>query len=188
MERLANARSSSTAPGTMQFLKPLEHRKFYQSVIDAASVDAEWQWIIAIGNGVKAEDLHSVPQNVLVVKWAPQLSILERAHIMITHGGANTVKECIWFGVPMILFPMGLDQPGTAARVAFHGFGLVGDIRRISAGKIRSLVQRIATGPRFRSRVELMRERFRSVDSGIASRIIGSLMDQEIPAASSSGV
>jgi zeaxanthin glucosyltransferase len=35
----------------------------------------------------------------------------------------STVLESLSAGVPMIAIPIGFDQPGMAARVAYHGVG-----------------------------------------------------------------
>jgi UDP-glucoronosyl and UDP-glucosyl transferase len=43
--------------------------------------------------------------------------------VALTHAGANTVLESLSAGVPMIAIPIGFEQPGMAARVAYQGVG-----------------------------------------------------------------
>ncbi|TVR68710.1 MAG: hypothetical protein EA408_13190, partial [Marinilabiliales bacterium] len=50
--------------------------------------------------------------------------------IMITHGGMNTITECILHEIPMLVYPVSpdWDQPGNGARVMYHKIGLRGGI------------------------------------------------------------
>jgi MGT family glycosyltransferase len=45
------------------------------------------------------------PKDVTAVRYAPQLPLLERCAAMVTHGGANSVMECLAKGCPMIVIP-----------------------------------------------------------------------------------
>ncbi len=46
------------------------------------------------------------PAHVLAVECAPQLALLERASVMVTHGGANWVIESLSRGCPMLVIPI----------------------------------------------------------------------------------
>lgn len=60
----------------------------------------------------------------IIYEFAPQLSILDKADLVITHGGHATIKECIKFAVPMIVLPCSYDQRGNAARIEYHRLGV----------------------------------------------------------------
>jgi len=98
--------------------------RFLQSVITAMGSREDWQLVMVVGPHISASSLRSVPPNAVLVDEAPQSQLLKRASLAITHGGLNTVKDCILLGVPMLVFPIWGDQFGTALRVAFHGLGL----------------------------------------------------------------
>ncbi|MNW57782.1 Oleandomycin glycosyltransferase [compost metagenome] len=65
---------------------------------------------MSIGNNVAIEKLGEVPINFIVDHFLPQVKILEQTDLFITHGGTNSVREALYFGVPMIVIPQGADQ------------------------------------------------------------------------------
>ena len=139
-------------------------KKFLQAVISALSTRTECQLVMAMGNYLRAEDFHSVPTDAVLVNEAPQMAILNKAYLAITHGGLNSVKECIFFGVPMIVFPVVGDQLGNAARVAFHRIGVAGNIRNATAESIRSLLAKVESDPGFKTRAVTMMEAFHKAE------------------------
>jgi UDP:flavonoid glycosyltransferase YjiC (YdhE family) len=78
-----------------------------------------------------ASELGKLPANVHVFASVPQLEVLQHVDVLITHGGIATINEAILYGVPMLVYSTGhVDQNGCAARVAYHGLGLVAHKRR----------------------------------------------------------
>ncbi len=140
-------------------------RKFFQTVIDAMAARPDWQLVLTTGAHLKPEDFHSVPANAILVETAPQLDILEKASIMMSHGGFNSVKEAIFFGVPMILFPMIRDHPAIAARVVYHGLGVRGELQKVSVEQLHSLINRIEKDTSFRVKIEAMGRKFRAAEN-----------------------
>lgn len=59
--------------------------------------------------------------NLFLFDWIPQLELLRIADLSVNHGGINTINECIYFGVPMLIYPGGQhDQNGCTARARYH--------------------------------------------------------------------
>lgn len=81
------------------------------------------QLVISLGKSNIALDKEILPSNSIVVDYAPQMEILSRAKLCVTHGGMNTVMDSLSEGVPVLVLPISFDQPGTAARVKYHGVG-----------------------------------------------------------------
>ncbi|HKQ04042.1 MAG TPA: glycosyltransferase [Blastocatellia bacterium] len=149
----------------------------FGAIIEAVGERPQWQLVLAVGPYLKAEAFAPLPDNVLVVNWAPQLKLLERAAVMITHGGLGAVKECIFFAVPMVVFPGNWDQPYHAARVAHHGIGLRGNSHGASVRDIQRMLDAVMGDVSFRRRVEAMSRTFRDIeDSGIGVRTVEQLM------------
>lgn len=85
--------------------------------IAQACVGLDAQLIISLGGGISPESIPELPGSPLVVGYAPQLELLQKASLVITHAGLNTTIESLSHGVPMVAIPISLDQPGVAARI-----------------------------------------------------------------------
>jgi MGT family glycosyltransferase len=129
--------------------------------------------ILALGKGFAVDDFAPWPANVHVCNWAPQLTVLKRADLMITHGGNATVKECIWMGVPMVALPLMRDQFDGAERLVQHGLGVSADIATVDAPALGRLVREVLDGPAFRERIAWMLAEFqRSNRTGLAAEVV----------------
>jgi UDP:flavonoid glycosyltransferase YjiC (YdhE family) len=137
------------------------HRAFFERLLEVMRRRPDWEFLLVDGSaaGVQARAL-GLP-NVRVVPWAPQLAVLRRARVMLTHGGINSVKECIWSGVPMLVLPLADDQPGNGARVAYHGLGACEDPRTLSARRLLQRLEMLLEAPAFRERVGALGHVFR---------------------------
>ncbi len=82
-----------------------------------------------------------------VTAFAHQQTVLEQADIAVTHGGLNTVMDAIAATTPMLVMPIGFDQPGVAARISYRGLGLQLN-RRARASAIEVHLQRLLDLPR----------------------------------------
>jgi zeaxanthin glucosyltransferase len=87
-------------------------------LIAEACLTLNLQLVISLGGRFDLEMFDGLPGRPLVVRYAPQLELLKRAEIVITHGGLNTVLESLMEGKPMIAIPMAHDQPAVASRLA----------------------------------------------------------------------
>lgn len=113
--------------------------------------------ILALGSDFSIDGLELLPTNVSIKKWVPQISILQKASLAIMHGGLGSIKECIYFGVPMIIFPMGYDQPLNARRVQYHGLGLEGNIEDISETELKNHILYVKDDSEIRNNIDRMR-------------------------------
>ena len=141
------------------------NKRFFQSVIDAVRRETDWQLVMTIGDHLQADAFSNVPANSVLVHRAPQLKLLGKAELMITHGGINSIRECIYYKVPMVMFPIAFDQPGAAARVVFHGLGLAGSWKSMSADQIHTLISTVLRESSIRSRIGRMSEIFRKAEA-----------------------
>ena len=75
---------------------------------------------------------------VRIHRRVPQLALLKRVRWVITHGGNNTVQECLVAGRPMVVVPFGGDQIVNAHRVERLGVGVRLDAARLAADSVRT--------------------------------------------------
>ncbi|MFK4264755.1 macrolide family glycosyltransferase [Streptomyces milbemycinicus] len=95
--------------------------------------------------------LGPLPANVLARRSVPQLEVLARAAIFVTHGGMNSANEALYAGVPLLVVPQGADQPIVARRVAELGAGLSIRTEDVTEDSVRALARRLLDDPRFRA-------------------------------------
>jgi zeaxanthin glucosyltransferase len=107
-----------------------------------ACVGLDVQLIISLG-GATPESLPEFSANPIVVDYAPQLELLPKAALTITHAGMNTVLESLSNAVPMVAIPIANDQPGVAARIAWTGTGEVIPLKKVSVKNLRRTIKRV---------------------------------------------
>lgn len=148
-----------------QKYRPGAVAKFFARVVEVFRKRPEWQLILSHGPHTTAAELAPIPANVVVVPRAPQLEILARTKAMITHGGLGSVKEAIMAGVPMIVFPLDVDQPGNAARVEYHGIGSRGELETTTREQLDSFLARALEDRSVREAIARMQAKFVAVEA-----------------------
>jgi zeaxanthin glucosyltransferase len=115
----------------------------YGAILEAVGEFPEMQVVLSVGKSFNPGDLGPVPSNTIVVRIAPQIELLKRAALCITHAGLNTALEALAQGVPMVAIPIGYDQPGVAARIAYHGVGEFVEVGDLTARHLSELIAKV---------------------------------------------
>ena len=126
-----------------------EDMGFYHACIEAFG-DKPFQLVMAIGNSVDPEALEPLPGNFVVRNFVPQLSILERCDLFVTHGGMNSVNEGLIHQVPLVVIPQRGDQFLVAARVEELGAGILIRNDQVCAESLWAGVDRVLSNGEFR--------------------------------------
>jgi zeaxanthin glucosyltransferase len=108
------------------------------------------QLVISLGGRRDPSMFDRLPGNPLVVRDAPQLELLKKAEIVITHGGLNTALETLMEGKPMVVIPKAFDQPAVAARLAWLRVAEVLPPRTLSAKQIHLSLVKLLDNPSYR--------------------------------------
>ncbi|HEY2857722.1 MAG TPA: nucleotide disphospho-sugar-binding domain-containing protein, partial [Terracidiphilus sp.] len=135
----------------------------------------EAQLVIA---GASQESLGVLPENVLAVSYAPQLELLQRASLTLTHGGLNTVLDSLACGVPLLVTPITYEQPAIAQRVRWVGAGEMIPISRLHPARLKSGLQKLLADRAYAAAAQRMAEAIRAA-GGVkrAADIIGGICE-----------
>jgi zeaxanthin glucosyltransferase len=136
----------------------------FRSITQAAVGFKELQFVLAVGGQLDAKQFGDVSANVLVVNHAPQIEILKRSSLCITHAGLNTVLESLSSGVPMVALPITNDQPGVAARIANKNVGVVISPDQATPENFVTVIKRVLGDSTFWDNARKMQKVIRSVD------------------------
>ena len=122
------------------------------------------QLLLSTGGGIDPARVGRIAKNAMVVRFAPQLELLKRATLVITHAGLNTVLESISHGVPLIAVPLGNDQPGVAARLKARGACVVVAPHRMTVRRLRRAVLLVLQDPTYREAAQALQRALQQVD------------------------
>ena len=169
--------------GTMP-TRPDQADRFHHSVIAAARARPQWQFVVSTNRWQGHAGPGETPSNLVTVQHLPQLQMLRRAAAMVTHGGFNSVKECISFGVPMVVLPVQFDQPGVAARVVHHGLGVRASIDTLTPDMLSRALDDVVGTPSYRQAMARMQALFLATerDQSPVDAIERRLRERESPA------
>ena len=127
--------------------------EFYIMLFDAVK-DLPVNVVAAIGTQIKAKFLGTIPGNVTLAPYLPQLDVLSKASLFITHAGTGSVMESIWFGVPMIGIPQMPEQVVTAMHLEKLGLGKAFlDKNQLASKVLRTAIDEILSNQSYRNQV-----------------------------------
>ena len=155
-------------------------RALLQRLVVVVRERPNWDLVISLSGRVPAADLGPLPERVHAFPWVPQMDVLRHADVVVTHGGINTIDECVVSGVPMLVYCGGeTDMAGNTARAVYHGIGIAGDRRRDGTEDIRCHVDRLLSEPGFANNIGRLRHRYLAyAEDRVAERAVEELLDQ----------
>jgi len=122
----------------------------FRTITAATAKRKGFQLVLSVGDHVDPEQIGPTPSNTILVKRAPQLELLKRASVCITHAGLNTVLESLAQGVPQVAIPVTVDQPGVAARIAQKKTGLFVPLKKLTVSHLSLLLDQVLSEPAYR--------------------------------------
>ncbi|HEU4537442.1 MAG TPA: macrolide family glycosyltransferase [Polyangiaceae bacterium] len=125
----------------------------YKACFEAFGGSA-WQGVLAT-SGMSSSQLGPAPDNFIVRGHVPQLAVLERAQVFITHGGMGSTMEALWHGVPLVVLPQIPEQEVTAARVEELGLGVSLASENVRPDALRRAVETVRD-PAYKARALAM--------------------------------
>jgi MGT family glycosyltransferase len=129
---------------------------------------AESPYRVIVSMGPQAQ-LIELPDNAWGQELLPQPAILSQVDLVITHGGNNTVTECLHFGKPMVVLPLFWDQYDNAQRMNELGFGIRLDTYRCSRTDLWGAIDRLLSDHMARERLGKISARLQSRPGTVAA-------------------
>ncbi|MGA2394948.1 MAG: nucleotide disphospho-sugar-binding domain-containing protein [Candidatus Lustribacter sp.] len=123
--------------------------------------------VVATTGGIVEPEELRVPPNAVVLKYAAHDPIMQRAALIVTHGGHGTAMRSLRHGVPMVVIPgLAGDQPFVAAAVQEWGTGraLPGDA---GADAMEAAAFEVLSTPSYRLNARRRAERLAGVDGAV---------------------
>jgi MGT family glycosyltransferase len=153
-----------------------------QDLIDTLASESELRVVASLG---PQHERLRVPEHITGAEYLPQTAILPHARAVITHGGNNTVTECVHFGAPMLVLPIFWDQHDNAQRVHECGLGKRLDTYGHKPDELIAALRRLLSDDRLRERLATTSERLSSTPGTVkaAAAIERIATRQDSPAA-----
>jgi MGT family glycosyltransferase len=130
----------------------------FNTIAQAVGSRAGMQLVLSIGPVLDPEQIKSLPAKAIVVNRAPQMELLKRSVLCITHAGLNTTLESLTQGVPLVAIPVTNDQPGVAARIAHTKTGAFVPLKELTVSRLSSLIDEVLRNPEYRQNANRLRQ------------------------------
>jgi UDP:flavonoid glycosyltransferase YjiC (YdhE family) len=87
----------------------------------------------------------TAPPNARIERFCPHGPLLERASVVVCHGGMGVTQKALASGVPVCAVPFGRDQLEVARRVEVSGAGSRLTARRLTEPRLRLAIDEALT-------------------------------------------
>lgn len=117
------------------------------------------RFIMVLGRCVGQVELAS---NVWGDRMLPQTAILPMVDLVISHGGNNSVLECLYYGKPMIINPLFYDQYDNAQRVTETHYGQRVNLYTCTVDELKQMIDQILADTEMSQRCQAISRRLQS--------------------------
>jgi UDP:flavonoid glycosyltransferase YjiC (YdhE family) len=114
--------------------------------------------VVTVGRHLDPDVVGPQPANVHVERYIPQSAVLPHCDLVVNHGGSGSVIGSLAHGVPMVVLPMGADQPLNAARCEQLHVGIVLDAIRATPRSVGDAVTAVLDDRNYRVAAERIRD------------------------------
>ncbi|MGL5615998.1 MAG: macrolide family glycosyltransferase [Sarcina sp.] len=127
---------------------------FYKITFEAFGKADKIDVVLSVGKNTNIENLGKIPSNFKVFNYVPQLEVLKKADIFITHGGMNSSSEGLYNNIPLVVVPQFGDQFLVGRTVSALGAGVMVSKDNLNAINLREAVGQIISNDDFERNAE----------------------------------
>lgn len=106
--------------------------------------------LVTVGREIDPATLGLQPANVRIERFVAQAEILPHADLVISHGGSGSVLGALAHGRPMVVLPIGADQPLNAERISALGVGRSLNAVRATPDDVRAAASSVLADATYR--------------------------------------
>jgi len=159
----------------------MESGDLFQRVL-AGLRDLPINLIVTVGRDIDPAEFGPQPTNIHIEQYIPQSVILPHCDAVVSHGGSGSVIGTLAHGLPMVLIPMGADQPLNASRCAALGVAQVLDAVAATLEDARAAVATLLADPSYRQAAERLRDEIAALPApGHAVMLLEQLVAERRP-------
>ncbi len=114
--------------------------------------------VATVGRALDPEVLGPQPPNVHVERYIPQAQLLPHCRLVVSHGGSGSVIGALAHGLPMVVIPIGADQPRNAQRCKDLHVARVLHALEATPDRVRAAASDVLADPTYRLSAERMRD------------------------------
>jgi MGT family glycosyltransferase len=139
-----------------------QHPEVFRAIIEGLR-DEAINLIVTVGRDQDPAQFGPQPPHVHIERYIPQSLLSPYCDVVITAGGFGTVMACLSAALPMVVVPLGADQPLNARRCAALGVGraIAPDERTPAA--IRDAVREVLASDSCRREAERLRQQMQGL-------------------------
>jgi MGT family glycosyltransferase len=120
--------------------------------------DVDAEVLATTGHGLDPAALGPQPGHIHVERFLPLGALLARCSLVVFHGGSGTLIQALARGLPMVILPLGADQPENAARAAELGVARALDQEHLAPEHVREVILHVLRTPSYRRSAERLRD------------------------------
>ncbi|MCR3761565.1 hypothetical protein KYB31_21560 [Clostridium felsineum] len=129
-----------------------------------------YQVIVSAGGAYNKLIKYNFNNNILIFKRVPQLEILKKVDIVISHGGNNTINKTLAAGKPIIVMPIGGEQGDNASKIQYLNVGKRINISNFSSNEVLEKVKSIFADSIYKQNAERIRKIISKTD-GVSTSV-----------------
>lgn len=138
---------------------------FARAVTAVAGLDVDL--VVTVGREIDPRELGLQPPNVRIASFVPQGALLPHCDVVVCHAGSGSVIGALALGVPLVLLPLGADQPLNADRCESLGVARVLDPVTAGHDDIARAVLDVLADPLVRAAAERIRDEAASLPTAV---------------------
>ena len=154
---LARPGAAPTVYFTLGTIYNVESGDLFDRVI-AGLRDLPIDLVVTVGRDIDPRELGPQPANVRIERFVPHAELLPQCRLVVSHGGSGSILGALAHGLPMLLLPLGADQPLNAARCAALGVAVGLDALSVASQAVGEAARGVLEQPSYRRNATRVRD------------------------------